>query len=283
MTRRRRVPSLAALGIGVFAAIVLAALLADVIQPHDPTATQIGLRNRPPGTADPDGGLPFLLGTDPLGRDLLSRLLQGARMSLLIGLASVAVSGLIGISLGMFAGYYRGWVDELISRVLDLQMSLPSLLIALFVLFVLGTSVFNVVLVLAATRWMIYARVTRAMALSLREQLFVEAAVGLGASSRRILVRHMLPNLLGGLVVLSTLEVATMILIESSLSFLGLGLQPPLSSWGLMLSEGRQYMSSAWWLTAFPGIAILVTCLVLNALSGWMRNHVNPGGAMGTA
>ncbi len=203
-------------------------------------------------------------------------------MSLLIGLASVAVSGLIGISLGMVAGYYRGWVDELISRVLDLQMSLPSLLIALFVLFVMGTSVFNVVLVLAATRWMIYARVTRAMALSLRERLFVEAAVGLGASSRRILVRHMLPNLLGGLVVLSTLEVATMILIESSLSFLGLGLQPPLSSWGLMLSEGRQYMSSAWWLTAFPGIAILVTCIVLNALSGWMRTRVNPGGAMGT-
>jgi peptide/nickel transport system permease protein len=234
------------------------------------------LRNKPPMTEAVDGGFPYVLGTDALGHDQLSRLLHGARVSLMVGFASVLVSGTIGVLLGLISGYYRGIVDDIIMRFVDLQMGFPSLLVALLVLYVLGAGVWKVVLVLAVTRWMVYARVTRSLVLSYREYVFVEAARATGCSDRRILFLHMLPNLLSPILVLGTLEVGTMILTEASLSFLGLGIRPPESSWGLMLAQGRGYVTSAWWLVTFPGLAIMLTALSLNLLSTWVRAVTDP-------
>lgn len=250
---------------------VIGAALVSWIAPHDPFAGDIGMRNRPPMTPDAEGGLPHVLGTDPLGRDVLSRILLGGQVSLSVGVVSVVVSGTFGVLLGLFAGYFRGRLDDLIMRLVDLQMSVPSLLIALLVLYVLGPSFTNVVLVLAITRWMVYTRVTRGLMLSLREELFVEAARSLGASHIRTIFRHMLPNIAGPVLVLATLELAVMLLTEASLSFLGLGIQAPDSSWGLMLAEGREYITTAWWLVTMPGLAILLTTLSINLLATWLR------------
>jgi peptide/nickel transport system permease protein len=255
--------------------LVLSAIFAPVIAPFDPEKQSLMLRNQPPGT-ESDGVLPHLLGTDQLGRDLISRLLFGARISLAVGVASVTVSGIFGVVLGLIAGYYRGVVDDIIMRLVDTQMGFPSLLMALVVLYIVGSGVWNVIFVLAVTRWMVYARVTRGLVLSHREMVFVEAAQALGCSDRRILFLHILPNLVSPLLVLATLEVSTMILTEASLSFLGLGIQPPQSSWGLMLAQGRSYVTTAWWLVTFPGIAILLTALSLNLLATWVRAVTDP-------
>ena len=256
--------------------LFLSAIFAGVVSPHDPEAGGLMLRNKPPMTEAADGGFPYVLGTDALGHDQLSRLIHGARVSLMVGFASVLISGSIGVLLGLISGYYRGIVDDLIMRFVDLQMGFPSLLVALLVLYVLGAGVWKVVLVLAVTRWMVYARVTRSLVLSYREYVFVEAARATGCSDRRILFLHMLPNLLSPILVLATLEVGTMILTEASLSFLGLGIRPPQSSWGLMLAQGRGYITSAWWLVTFPGLVILLTALSLNLLSTWVRAVTDP-------
>ncbi len=256
--------------------LILAAVFAPWVAPYDPERGGLMLRNKPPLTPSADGGIPYLLGTDPLGRDELTRLIYGARVSLAVGFLSVLVSGTIGVTLGLIAGYYRGGIDDLIMRIVDLQMGFPSLLMALLVLYVLGGGVWKVILVLAVTRWMVYARVTRSFVLSQRESVFVEAAKATGCTDRRIMLRHIIPNLTSPLLVLATLEVATAILTEASLSFLGLGIQPPQSSWGLMLAEGRSYVTTAWWLVSFPGLAILLTALSLNLLAGWGRAITDP-------
>ena len=254
-----------------------AAVFAPWVTPFGPNDDDLFMRNMPPLTAPETGGsIPHLLGTDPLGRDQLTRLVYGGRVSLAVGLASVLVSGSVGIVLGLVAGYYRGYVDDAIMRLVDVQMGFPSLLLALFVLYAVGGGVANVILVLAVTRWMIYARVTRGLVLSYRESLFVEAARALGCTDRRIIFLHLLPNLLSPILVLATLEVAYMILTEASLSFLGLGIQPPQSSWGLMLAQGRQYVTTAWWLVTFPGLAILLTALSLNLVATWLRAVSDP-------
>jgi peptide/nickel transport system permease protein len=260
----------AAVALVVFGVILLSSIFATFVAPHDPFATDLALRNKPPGTAS-SGGLPHLLGTDALGRDTLSRIIHGGRVSLLVGFSSVVFSGIVGVTLGLISGYFGGKVDTLIMRFVDFQMSMPSLLIALLVLYVLGSSLINVVLVLAITRWMVYARVTRGMMLTLREEPFVEASKALGASPWRTIFRHMLPNLMAPLLVLATIELGIMLLTEASLSFLGLGIQPPDSSWGLMLSQGREYLVSAWWLVAMPGFAILLTTLSINLIATWLR------------
>lgn len=257
--------------------LVVSAIFAPLVAPFDPEAQSLMLRNMPPMTEDESGGMiPHLLGTDQLGRDLLSRLLFGARVSLAVGIAGAVFSGVFGVVLGLIAGYYRGIVDDIIMRLVDTQMGFPSLMTALLVLYVLGPGMWKVILVLAVTRWMVFARVTRSLVLSSREEVFVEAARTVGCTDRRILFRHILPNLLSPLLVLVTLEVATMILTEASLSFLGLGIQPPDSSWGLMLAQGRAYITSAWWLVTFPGLIILLTALSLNLLATWARAISDP-------
>jgi peptide/nickel transport system permease protein len=261
------------LSIIVLLAVAVSALFVHLIAPFDPYAQNISLRNLPPLTPDPDSGGTHLLGTDPLGRDVLSRLMLGSQISMSVGIASVIVSGAFGTVVGILAGYFRGWFDDLTMRLVDLQMSVPSLLIALLVLYVLGPSFVNIVLVLAVTRWMVYARVARGLTLSLRDELFVEAARSLGASNIRILARHLLPNLIAPILVLATLELAVMLLTEASLSFLGLGIQPPESSWGLMLAEGREYLTIAPWLVAVPGLAILLTTLSVNIIATWFRSR----------
>ncbi|CAN5835764.1 ABC transporter permease [soil metagenome] len=258
-------------------ALMLAALLAPLIAPFDPEEQSLMLRNQPPMTGAADGGaIPHLLGADQLGRDLLSRLIHGARISLAVGFAGAIFSGIFGVLLGLIAGYYRGVADDIIMRLVDTQMGFPSLLTALLVLYVLGPGVWKVILVLGVTRWMVFARVTRSLVLSHREEVFVEAARTIGCSDRRILFKHILPNLLSPIFVLVTLEVATMILTEASLSFLGLGIRPPQSSWGLMLAQGRAYVTTAWWLVTFPGLAILFAALSLNLVATWVRAVTDP-------
>jgi peptide/nickel transport system permease protein len=257
--------------------LVLSAVFAPWVAPFDPDQQSLFMRNMPPMTMPEEGGsIPHILGTDQLGRDELSRLIFGGRISLAVGLASVLISGSIGTLLGLLAGVYRGHVDDAIMRLVDIQMGFPSLLLALFVLYVIGGGVWNVILILAVTRWMVYARVTRGLVLSYRENVFVEAAKATGATDRRIILRHLLPNLASPIVVLATLEVAYVILTEAALSFLGLGIQPPMSSWGLMLSQGRSYITTAWWLVTFPGLAILLTALSLNLLATWTRTISDP-------
>jgi peptide/nickel transport system permease protein len=266
------------LAVVLLVALVLVAIFAPFVVPFDPEDQSLMARNQPPMTEaeSGDSALPHLLGTDQLGRDLVSRLFFGARISLAVGLAGAVFSGVVGAVLGLIAGYYRGVVDDIIMRLVDVQMGFPSLLTALLVLYVLGPGVWKVILVLAVTRWMVFARVTRSLVLSHREEVFVEAARTVGCTDRRILFKHILPNLLSPLLVLVTLEVATMMLTEASLSFLGLGVQPPQSSWGLMLAQGRAYATSAWWLITFPGLAILLTALSLNLIASWARAVTDP-------
>ena len=263
---------------GIFLVLLaISAIFAPLVAPFDPTDQSLFMRNMPPMTVPEEGGsIPHIMGTDALGRDELSRLIFGGRVSLAVGLVSVAVSGTVGTILGLLAGFYRGHVDDAIMRLVDIQMGFPSLLLALFVLYVVGGGVWNVIFILAITRWMVYARVTRGLVLSYRENVFVEAAKATGASDRRIILRHLLPNLISPILVLATLEVAYVILTEAALSFLGLGIQPPMSSWGLMLSQGRAYITTAWWLVTFPGLAILLTALSLNLLATWTRTVSDP-------
>lgn len=257
--------------------LIFCAIFAPLVSPFDPEAQSLMLRNQSPMTKDVEGGfIPHILGTDQLGRDLLSRLLYGARISLAVGFAGAIFSGAVGIVLGLIAGYYRGLTDDIIMRLVDTQMGFPSLMTALLVLYVLGPGMWKVILVLAVTRWMVYARITRSLVLSLREEVYVDAARTLGCTDRRILFRHIMPNLLSPLLVLVTLEVATMILTEASLSFLGLGIQPPESSWGLMLAQGRAYITTGWWLVTFPGVIILITALSLNLVATWARAVTDP-------
>ncbi len=266
--------TLAAAAIAFLACLLFLAIFSQALG-LDPFTQDILRRNQPPLSSGVDGEGFYLLGTDALGRDLLARLFEGARVSLMVGVATVLVSGTAGTIIGIIAGYRRGWVDDLLMRLVDLQMSVPFLLIALLVLYVLGPSLLNVVIVLAITRWTIYARVTRGLMLSLRKELFVEAARSLGATHLRIIARHMVPHLLGPVLVLATLDMAVILLTEAALSFLGLGVQPPNSSWGLLLAEGREYLTSAWWLVTFPGLAILFTTLSLNILATWSRERTN--------
>ena len=261
----------------VLTLLLIALLAASLVAPYDPLRQNLRLRNSPPGTPSAiEGGFPHVLGTDELGRDLLSRLIYGARVSLAVGLGSALLSGTVGTALGILAGYHGGRVDDLIMRLVDLQMSFPFLLLALLVLYALGPGFHNVILVLALVRWMVYARVARGLTLAMRNSPFVDAARVTGNSDLRIIRRHLLPNLASPLVILFTLEIAALILGEAALSYLGFGVQKPEPSWGLMIEAGKSYVSTAWWLTTFPGLAIFLTALSLNLLAASLRSITDP-------
>ena len=261
----------------IFALILFSAIAAELIAPHDPLDQNLRMRNVPPFTPAAEENAPrHLLGTDPLGRDMLSRIVYGARVSLTVGLSSAIVSGIIGSLLGMIAGYYRGPVDDIIMRLVDIQMSIPVILLALLVLFSLGPGFWNLVVVLAIVRWMAYARLARGQTPAYRNSPFIDAAIAIGSTNTRVIFRHIIPNVSSPLVILGTLEVATLILSEAGLSFLGFGIQPPDPSWGLMIAGGRQYIATAWWIVAFPGLAIFLTTLSLNLLAASLRAISDP-------
>ena len=272
---------------GLFIVLIfLAAVFAPVVAPHEPTDRQLPLRHLAPlssGTAVDRSVSPpaeeerfYLLGTDHLGRDMVSRLIYGARISIAVGALGVLVSGAIGLALGMLAGYYRGLLDDVIMRAVDIFMSVPLLLFALVVIFVLGASFTNIIVVFALSRWMLYARVTRGVVLSLREQAFVESARSIGCSDLRIVGRHIMPNLITPVLTVAALDVPRLILTESTLSFLGFGIQPPESSWGTMLSSGRAYISTAWWVVVMPGMGIFLAALSFNLFGVWLRAVSDP-------
>lgn len=231
-------------------------------------------RNAPPFSLNQ--GWAFVLGADALGRPILPRIIVAARNTMLIAGASVAFAMLIGTSLGLIAGYTSKMTSQIIMRLADVIMSFPSLLLAVIVLYMLESSILNLVLVLAFTRIPIYLRTTRAEVLEIRERMFVQAARVMGASDRRIVLRHILPVVLPTLVTIATLDFAYVMLAESSLSFLGIGIQPPEVTWGLMVAQGRPYLANAWWLALFPGLAIVITTMSLTLLSGWMRTALDP-------
>lgn len=266
-------PALA--GLAVILATSLVAMAAPALAPTDPVRNDLLARLTPPmWVAGGDRAHP--LGTDTLGRDVLSRLLYGARVSILVGLAAVGMAGAVGVVLGLVAGYYRGWLDDALMRLGDIHLAFPVLLLGVALLSVLGASLANLILVLAISGWVTYARIVRGETLSLTEREFVAAARALGAGDRHVLWRHILPNVWPPIIVVATFSVARMIIAEASLSFLGLGIPPPAPSWGAMLDEGRNYITTGWWLALFPGVAILVLVLGINLVGDWLRDLLDP-------
>lgn len=262
-------------GLGILVLVAGAAILAPLVSPHDPLLQEVSSRLKPPGWAV-EGGPRYLLGTDQLGRDILSRLIYGARISLIIGLSAVLLAGSLGTLMGLVAGYRGGRVDDLCMRLTDTMLAMPFILLALAVIAVLGSSLRNIIIVLGATSWVSYARVVRAEVLTLRTREFVSAAQALGGGGPRIVFRHLLPNVLTPVIVIATLEVARMIILESALSFLGLGVQPPTPTWGGMLADGRAYLSTAWWFATVPGLCIMLSVLGINLLGDWLRDVLDP-------
>jgi peptide/nickel transport system permease protein len=263
------------LGAALVLTIVIAALLAPLIVPHDPTAQSLEGRLQPPFWY-PDGSATNILGTDELGRDVLSRIIYGARTSITIATLVVLMAGSFGITMGLLAGYNGGRIDSIIMRVVDTQLAFPGLLLAMIIITTLGASFTLLVIILAIDGWMVYARMTRGIVLSAREKPYVEAAELVGCRPRRIIFRHILPNLLSPLITLSILEFARVVIAEAALSFIGLGIQPPQISWGLDVTAGRNYIFNAWWLVTFPGIAIALTVLGLNLVASWLRIFSDP-------
>jgi peptide/nickel transport system permease protein len=272
---RLRSDAAAVVGGLVIASTTLAALLAPVLSPADPIKNQLLDRLTPPMWAA-GGTVRHPLGTDTLGRDVTSRLLYGARVSLMVGVSAVAIAGLIGVVLGLLAGYYRGWPDDLLMRIGDVQLAFPVLVLAIALLAVAGASLLTVILVLGGTGWITYARIVRGETLSLVTREFVEAARALGAPDRHVIWRHIVPNVLPPVTVVATFSVARVVIAEASLSFLGLGIPPPAPSWGAMLDEGRNYLTTAWWLALFPGLAILFLVLGINLVGDWLRDALDP-------
>jgi peptide/nickel transport system permease protein len=262
-------------GLLLVLAILAAALLSSLLAPFDPQLQSLADRLLPPFSQAGDGSF-HLLGTDQLGRDLLSRLVYGARVSLLVGLGASLLAGLVGVLLGLAAGYLGGWVDDLVTRLADVQLALPYILLAIAMLAILGGSLVNIILVLSLAQWVTYTRVVRSGVLSIREREYVLAARALGIAPILIMLRHILPNVLAPVIVIATFAVAQSIVAEAGLSFLGLGVPPSVPSWGGMLADARSYLVIAWWLAAIPGLAITVTVIGVNLLGDWLRDRFDP-------
>jgi peptide/nickel transport system permease protein len=260
---------------GVLLLIIATAVFAPFIAPYDPLTVDIRHRLSPPAWME-HGTAEHLLGTDQVGRDLLARMIYGGRVSLVVGVASVIISATIGVLLGLGAGYFGSNTDWTIMTVINVMLTFPFVLLALAVIAVLGPSLPNMIFVLGVAGWPIYARVVRAETLALREREFVTAGRALGMSHLRIIFRQIAPNLVSTIVVIATLQVAQVIIQESFLSFLGLGVQPPTPAWGNMLGEGRLYMLNSWWIATFPGLAIFLTTLVINLMGNALRDWLDP-------
>ncbi len=260
---------------GVLFLIVAGSMLAPWVSPHDPLAVNIRHRLAPPTWME-GGDAQHLLGTDPVGRDLLSRMIYGGRVSLVVGVSAVLISTTIGVLLGLGAGYVGGRTDWTIMTGVNVMLTFPFVLLALAVIAVLGPSLGNMIIVLGVAGWPVYARVVRAETMAIREREFVLAGRALGMSHPRIVFRQILPNVLSPIVVIATLQVAQVIIAESFLSFLGLGIQPPTPAWGNMLGEGRVYMLNSWWIATFPGLAIFITTLMINLIGNALRDWLDP-------
>lgn len=259
----------------VLLVMILAAVFAPWLAPYDPLDIDITAGLKPPAFL-PNGDRDHILGTDSLGRDVLSRLIYGARISLLVGFATVILGGFIGMVLGLISGFYGGWVDNVIMRLADVQLAFPFILLAIAIIAVLGPNLSNLILVLALSSWVLYARLVRGEVLSIKEREYIEAARMVGVTDAGIMVNHIFPNVLSSLLVIGTFSIAQMILAEAALSYLGLGVQLPTPTWGSMLNEARQYMFLNPWLSLFPGLAIMFTVLSVNILGDWLRDLIDP-------
>lgn len=266
----------ALVGMLILLIVTFVAIFGPWLAPFDPNRQNIMMRLLEPGQ-DGAGDLTYWLGSDQLGRDVLSRLLYGARVSLLVGVAAIAVGGTLGTVAGLVSGYFGGWVDDVIMRLGDIQLAFPFILLAIMFLVVLGPGLVNIILVLGIGQWITYARIVRAQTLSLREKEYVEAARAMGDSTFSILFRTILPNIIAPLTVIASFNVAGVILSEAALSFLGLGVPPDVPTWGSMLSESRDHLlSNKWWMAVFPGLAIVFTVLAFNIIGDWLRDFLDP-------
>ena len=271
----------ATLGFFVLVTVVVVGLFATWLAPYDPTAQNAYQRLTPPIWME--GGSPaHLLGTDNLGRDLLSRIIYGTRISLLVAVTAVLLSGALGLTLGLTSGYFGGWWENVIMRVADIQLAIPTLILALAVVAAIGPGLVNVILVLGVTGWVTYGRIVRSEVLKIKETEYVTSATSLGGTHARVLTRHIIPNLLHSVIVVASFELARMITVEASLSFLGLGVMPPTPTWGGMVADGRNYIYNAWWLTVLPGAAIVMTVLAANLFGDWLRDMLDPQLRQGT-
>jgi len=264
------------IAIAFIVAIVTVSIFAPFFAPFNPNQQHLAARLKPPGFTLAGSGKMFVLGSDHLGRDILSRIIFGSRISLFVGIVSVALTAVIGTVLGLVAGFMRGMFDTVIMRLVDLTLSIPSMLLALAVIGIIGSGITNLIVVILVTRWARYARVQYGQVCSYSQREFVQAAYSIGCKKSRIIFRHLLPNLASTTIVLATLDLGFTIIFESGLSFLGLGAPPSVPTWGGMLAEGRAYLSTAWWLGTFPGIAIMITVLGFNLLGDWLRDRFDP-------
>jgi peptide/nickel transport system permease protein len=262
---------------GVFTIVmaILWALLPGLFSPLDPLNQDLERYLKPPGFVDAAGNT-YWLGTDQLGRDIVSRVIWGARVSLTVGFAAVFISGFIGITMGLIAGYFGGKVDAVISRIVDAVLAIPFVLLAIAIIAILGASLQNIILAIALRTWTVYTRVVRGEVFALKETDMVTGAKAAGASTLRIMLIYILPNVFSSVIVVATIYLGRMIIIESSFSFLGMGVPPPTPTWGGMLADGRGFLDTSWWLTLFPGIALTLTVLGVNLLGDWLRDVLDP-------
>ncbi|MED4018526.1 ABC transporter permease [Sutcliffiella cohnii] len=267
----------ATVGLIILLLVVLLAITAPVLVPVDPMEQNIEWRLKPPGWVNEDG-VKYWLGTDQLGRDILSRVMYGSRVSILVALGAVFIGGTIGLIVGLVSGYSGGRIDSVLMRIVDMQLAFPFLLLALTMVTILGPSIMNVVLVLSVTSWISYAKVVRSSVLSIKHLEFIEATRAAGTSKISIVFRHILPNVMSPFIVVASFQVATLIIAESSLSFLGLGVPASEPTWGAMLADGREYMSNAWWIAVFPGLMLMLVAMSANLFGDGLRDALDPNG-----
>jgi len=270
---KKRPPAI--IGLFFLVIVIMFAAVPQLFSPLDPVDQDLARYIKPPGFTDKAGNI-YHLGTDQQGRDILSRIIWGSRISLIVGITAVIISGLIGITIGIAAGYFGGWVDTVISRIVDTALAVPFILLAISMVAILGPSLQNIILVIALRTWIVYARVVRSEVLSLKESEFVMGAKAAGCSTIRILSIYLFPNVISTTIVIATLYLGRMIIIESALSFLGLGVPPPTPTWGGMLADGRSFLDTAWWISLFPGLVLMITVLSVNLLGDWLRDVLDP-------